>query len=133
MNGFVEVAMVFNNKGETLYIHQPVGRTGISLPDSQDLWAILWENKDQLGGVAHTHPWYGDPWPSATDLTTWDALERGLGKLLLWPVVTLNTVAVFQRQSLDEQFNLISIKTVPYPIDVENLRKLSRSSGSESE
>ena len=84
-----EVAMVFDRSGRVLYWHEPADRTGGSLPDSRSLWDVLWENRENLGGVAHTHPWNGEAHPSGTDLSTFASIEAGLGRYLLWPIVTM--------------------------------------------
>ena len=89
----METALVFDLHGKTIYWHEPSGRTSGYLPDSQDLWDVLWDNRHRLGGVAHTHPWHGPALPSHTDLTTFAAVEKGLGKHLLWPVVLIALVA----------------------------------------
>lgn len=81
---FVEAGAVIGAVGEVLHWHCPPDRTVASLPDSPDLWALLWEHRGQLLGVAHTHPGRGIPGPSWEDLTTFEAVEAGLGKRLLW-------------------------------------------------
>lgn len=86
----IETALVFNLEGQTMLWHEPHGRSGGSIPDSADLWNFLWENRHRLGGVAHTHPWFGAPWPSETDLTTFRAIDAALGRPLLWVVATLD-------------------------------------------
>lgn len=85
-----ECALVFDTDYRTLYVHLPRNRTAGFIPDSPDLWRVLWECRDVVGGVAHIHPWEGQAMPSLEDLTTFDAIQRGLGKLLKWPIVTLN-------------------------------------------
>ena len=55
----------------------------------------IWSNRDRIGGVAHTHPWEGTTSPSSTDLTTFAAIEAGLGKRLYWPIVTMTHVEFF--------------------------------------
>jgi len=87
-----EVALVFDAEGKTLFWHEPQDSSH-GIEDSQDLWDVLWENRHRLGGVAHTHPWDGEAAPSQTDLTTFAAVEKGLGKRLMWPVVTFTDVA----------------------------------------
>jgi len=37
-----------------------------------------------VAGFAHSHPGAGQPGPSWTDLTTFAALEAGLGRRLTW-------------------------------------------------
>jgi len=54
------------------------------------------ENRENLGGIAHTHPWHGDSWPSGTDITTFAAVEAALGRRLVWPIVTLSEVKTFR-------------------------------------
>ena len=51
----IETAAVFDLKGNVIHWHLPLGRSGGWLPDSRDLWTILWNNRENLGGVAHTH------------------------------------------------------------------------------
>jgi hypothetical protein len=84
----VETALVFDDRGQTLHWHLPANRSAGYLPDSAFLWQFLWENRKHLGGVAHTHPWDGLAQPSATDLSTFAAIESGLGRRLIWPILT---------------------------------------------
>ncbi len=91
----MEVALVFDDAGRTLHWHVPRGCTGTSIPDSRNLWEVLWEHRHHLGGVAHTHPWSGRPAPSHVDLTTWSACERALATRLVWPIVTFTEEAHF--------------------------------------
>jgi hypothetical protein len=93
-----EIGLVFDSQGSALYWHLPEGRTATSLPDSRTLWEILWQHRAELGGFAHTHPWRGRPDPSMTDITTFEALELGLGRQLLWPIVTLDEINYFARR-----------------------------------
>ncbi len=88
----IETALVFDKHGRPLHWHLPPGRSAGYLPDSTTLWDVLWEHREYLGGVAHTHPWSGATGPSSTDLTTFDAVERGLGVRLVWPIVTFTHI-----------------------------------------
>lgn len=95
----METAVVFGRDCKPLYWHEPKGRTSGSLPDDRALWEILFKHREKGGtgklvGVAHTHPWEGPAWPSQTDLTTFRAVEQGLGQTLIWPVVTFTDVVV---------------------------------------
>ena len=92
----IEVAMVFDRQGAPFYWHLPPGCSGGAIPDSRDLWEVLWEHREELGGVAHTHPWYGDSGPSHTDVTTFAAVEAALGRRLLWLVVTFDHVTYLE-------------------------------------
>ena len=88
-----EVAMVFDKQGRPLYWLN--GRSA-AVEDSRSLWEVVWENRENLGGVAHTHPWDGPTGPSGTDISTFAAIESGLGKRLLWPIVTMTHVHCFR-------------------------------------
>ena len=90
-----EIALVFDEQGRIIRFHRPPGCTSCGIPDTRSLWETMWEWRERLGGVAHTHPWSGTAGPSQTDVTTWRACEQGLGKLLLWPIVTRSEVGYF--------------------------------------
>jgi len=80
----IEAGVVVTGYGVS-YWHLPNGRTGGSLPDSRDLWEVLWEHRrEHFLGFAHSHPGSGIPGPSWTDLTTFAAVELGLGRRLTW-------------------------------------------------
>lgn len=91
----MESALVFDNSGYPLYWHLPVDRTPTYIPDSRALWDVLWKHRRLLGGVAHTHPWTGVPRPSAVDITTFSAIENGLGRRLIWPIISCTKVGYF--------------------------------------
>ncbi len=91
----VETAVVVEPNGAVLYWHEPRRRTATALPDSRALWLVLWEARERLGGVAHTHPGVGPPHPSAEDLTTFAACEEGLGRRLSWWIATATDCVAF--------------------------------------
>lgn len=91
----IEAGVVIDNDLLPIYWHLPKERTGGSLPDSQQLWNVLWEKRDEIYAVAHSHPGYGLPSPSYTDVTTFAAVEAALGKRLFWPIITGDSLAVF--------------------------------------
>lgn len=120
-----EVALVFDKQGRSLCWHKSKNPNAAYIEDSHDLWTFLWDNRSIIGGVAHTHPWDGEAWPSHTDVTTFDAIERGLGIRLIWPVVTFSDVGYWQWSDLDNAYvRLSSSPTVV--VDVEELRNRSR-------
>lgn len=93
----IEAGVVIEFSGEAsrhfgipVYWHHPVGRTSGALPDSQQLWQVLWDcsRTRRLLGFAHTHPGSGIPGPSYTDLTTFAAVEAGLGQRLVWWILS---------------------------------------------
>ena len=68
--------------------HDPPGSSSVSIPDDRGLWEVIWDLRDRIDGVAHTHPGTGFPSPSLEDLTTFMAVEAGLGRRLLWWIVS---------------------------------------------
>ena len=91
-----EVSLVFDKQGKAMRWSD--GSAGY-LPDSQDLWSFLWEHRKEVGGVAHTHPWNGPTGPSGTDITTFAALEKGLGLSLIWPIITMTHDQYFRLEA----------------------------------
>lgn len=91
----IEIACVFDKQGKALYWHDLSDCSRNYIPDSMELWNIVWNNRKVIGGVAHTHPWFGDAVPSQVDVTTFSAIERGIGKLLWWPIVTMDNVSCY--------------------------------------
>ena len=89
-----EVGALINLKGEVIAWHLPQDRTGGSLPDSRHLWDLIWENKEDLWGFAHSHPGSGVPGPSHTDITTFAAIEGALGKTINWWITSSDTLVV---------------------------------------
>jgi len=80
----IEAGAVVTGSG-VIHWHLPKGRTGGSLPDSRDLWDVLWAHRrEPFLGFAHSHPGGGVPGPSGIDITTFAAVELGLGRRLTW-------------------------------------------------
>jgi len=77
-----------------LHWHAPANRSAGSLPDSRQLWDVLWDNRSRLLGFAHSHPGGGVPGPSYTDVTTFAAVEAALGRRLSWWISSADCTAV---------------------------------------
>lgn len=92
----IEAGVVLDLRGEPLHWHLPPGRSGGSLPDSRDLWDVLWDNREKISGFAHSHPGAGQPGPSWEDVTTFSAVELALGKRLDWWITSSDQVALFK-------------------------------------
>lgn len=90
----MESAVVLDKNWQPLHWHLPEGRSVGGIPDTPSLWEILWVNREILLGVAHSHPGGGVPSPSQTDVTTFAAVEAGLGVRLKWPIVTTAAVVI---------------------------------------
>ena len=129
-----ETGMVFDQQGNVMRWHAPEGRSSGSLPDSQDLWDFLWMHRikgdgtGKLAGVAHTHPWHGTAWPSGIDVTTFAAIEKGLGQRLLWPIVTFSEVRYFAFLGATDTYVEVDPQ---YLTNIEGFDELRRLSGSE--
>lgn len=94
---FAEAAIVIID-GRSAFDWTPRGRTAGFLPDGREFWEFLAEHRDELEGVAHLHP--GDGWPvaSAEDVTTFDAVERGLGQRLDWWIISSDSGVLYRRE-----------------------------------
>lgn len=92
----MEAGVVVDRDGQPLHWHLPLGRSGGALPDSRDLWNVVWENRDQVAGIAHSHPGSGVPGPSYEDVTTFSAFERALGRRLEWWITSQDAVCSFR-------------------------------------
>lgn len=123
----LETAVVIDVAGRPLYWHTPLGRTAVYLPDSRELWEVLWEHRARVLGVAHTHPWAGRAAPSHEDLTTFAAVESGLGRRLAWWIATDNQWAAFRWLGPDRlNYGLFPMEEEARPTWMDELRRLSR-------
>jgi len=104
-----------------LHWHTPANRSVVSLPDDSSFWDIIWKNRANVWGFAHSHPCDGEPVPSSIDITTFLAIETGLGKRLYWYIVTKDKVAMFVWM----QGNYEKFTPIEEPVWVQQLRELS--------
>lgn len=89
-----EAGVVVSTDGEPIYWHLPNARSSGALPDDAALWNVLRDNASRLAGVAHSHPGSGVPGPSYEDVTTFAALEAGLGKRFKWWIISSDSTVV---------------------------------------
>lgn len=84
-----EVAVLIDSRQKPLWWHLDPGREWDKIPDSASLWDNIWSCREDILGIAHTHPGSGHyPFPSSDpDLTTFEAVEAGLGRRLIWWIV----------------------------------------------
>lgn len=92
----LEAGVVVAVDGAPLHWHLPPDRSVAYLPDSVSLWDVLWDNRSMVKGFAHSHPGSGMPYPSGTDISTFEALESGLGKRLDWWITSSDTVILLR-------------------------------------
>lgn len=89
-----EVAAVIDREGNPIYWSRGLGG---SIEDSSALWhEVLWPRRDEILGMAHSHPGSGPPHPSHTDVTTFAAIEQALGRKLTWWICSSDCVAIFR-------------------------------------
>jgi hypothetical protein len=84
----IEAGVLVDKDNQPIHWHLPPNRSSTTLPDSVDLWNVIWTNRDRLLGFAHTHPGSGVPGPSITDISTFIAIEKALGRSLKWWIAT---------------------------------------------
>lgn len=92
----VEAGILLDLNQQPLYWHIPPDRSGGALPDSRDLWDVIWENRNNISGFAHSHPGGGVPGPSHTDVTTFAAVEAALGERLNWWIISSEAAVICQ-------------------------------------
>lgn len=118
-----EAALIFDREGRTIATHTPANRSAGALPNSAVLWTLLWDHREDLGGIAHSHPGRGAPEPSWTDRTTFAAIEAGLATRLHWWIATEDQIACFVwAGGVRYAYRRTEVLC---PIDVALLRRLS--------
>lgn len=58
-----------------------------AIPDNQARWQVIWEYREQITEIVHTHPGNFLEF-SQEDKTTIQAVEAGTGKQFTWSIVT---------------------------------------------
>lgn len=128
MEAAVVISMVDN---EVIHWHLPPGRSPYAIPDTRDLWDVIWDSRDTLLGVAHSHPGSGMPLPSSEDLTTFSAIEKALGRRLKW-WITSSDVFVEVTWAGEGRFDYKTKQVIPLPGQeawVKKLREISYKNG----
>jgi len=90
-----EAVVVINLYGCEIYQHCPAHQTATKSPDDKTLWNFILEHKDEISGIAHSHPGSGPTSPSREDVTSFAAIESGIGKRLYWPIITSDSISTF--------------------------------------
>lgn len=119
----MEAGVLLGRDNSVIHWHTPNERSGGALPDSRDLWDIIWENRAIVTGFAHTHPGSGIPGPSHTDITTFAAIEAALGKHLNWPILSSDSQVLCL---FDTGKYIITVELIPKNWEwMDRLRELS--------
>lgn len=119
-----EVAVVVGLDGEAIHWHDPPDSTVVYIQDSRSLWDVVWENRANLKGVAHSHPGSGIPTPSWEDVTSFAGQEQALGKRLEWFITSGDRVAMFWWEG-PGKYDYRGAELAHTPTWVGELRRLS--------
>lgn len=79
-----EVCFLIDHNGEVFW--QDTDDNSGYLRDHRDRWTAIWENRDRLAVIAHSHP-CGPEGFSSEDVSTMEAISRALGRWLMFSVV----------------------------------------------
>jgi len=118
-----EAGVLVGTDGLPIHWHVPYERTAVLLPDSRDLWDVMWEFRDSILGFAHSHPGQGIPSPSQTDLTTFAAIEAALGIRLHWWITSEDFIIDCVWKGPDK-YSYSSVPSIEYDW-VGELRRIS--------
>jgi hypothetical protein len=117
----IQTGVILNLNNEAIRWLLYPGRTPLYMPDNTAVWDYLWENREDISGIAHTHS--GDRITiSENDVKTFAAIERGLRKCLKWWIVTESSIQMYKKS---EDFGYEKL-SVPEPKWTSKLRELSR-------
>lgn len=61
--------------------------TATRIPDARERWEIIWQHREEITEIVHSHPG-GMLDFSSEDLTTMSAVEAGTGRQYTWSTVT---------------------------------------------
>lgn len=117
----IETGVVIDLQGNPLHWHTPPRRTSVALPDSRELWDVFWTNRQNLLGFAHTHPGRGLLGPSQEDLTTFAAVEAGLGLRLSWWIGNEDTIVLLRWTGEFYGSSFVQLREVPWMIQLRAL------------
>lgn len=86
-----EVCFLIDESGSVFYAD--VSTSPVALPDSNARWQAIWDNRDRLVEIAHSHP-ISSAHFSTEDETTISALKAALGKDIRYSVVSSDSMRV---------------------------------------
>lgn len=120
----IEAGVLVDRMCRPIYWHTPDDRNSGALPDSRNLWEIIWQHRNSLGGFAHSHPGRGVPRPSHTDITTFAAIDTGLGRNLHWWIASADHLVMNWRPGFYERW-ITMTGSPPVQLWLARLRELS--------
>jgi len=86
-----EVCFLIGHDGSILW--GDASSSPVALPDSRDRWEAIWQLRDELAEIAHSHP-VGPAAFSAEDESTMAALDSALGRRVRYSVVAPRAMVV---------------------------------------
>lgn len=93
-----EVCFILN-KAEAI-IYADISDSAIAIADSRKRWQVIWDNRDNIGEIAHSHPVSAALF-SSEDETTMSALNSALGRQLRFSVIAPHGMRI--REGENEQ------------------------------
>lgn len=84
MTAMREVCLLISTDGAILW--SDAGPNAAALPDSRARWEAIWNSRDRLAEIVHSHP-LGPRGFSSEDETTMAALDAALGRRLRFSVL----------------------------------------------
>lgn len=94
-----EACVLVDFEDRPIHWNLPDDRSSVYIPDSRTFWDVIWESRSCVKGIAHSHPGVGLPSPSSEDITTFDAIEDGLGIRLNWWITSSSHLVVCRWES----------------------------------
>lgn len=125
----IETGVVVGFNGEPIFWHLPEGRNAGYLPDSRALWEVLWKYRHTVYGFAHSHPGSGITGPSHEDVTTFAAVELGLGRRLVWWITSSDRLITLLWGGPGKHDYSCLFGPLDDPPWLEELRRLSYTNG----
>lgn len=86
-----EVCFLISHDGAVMWAD--ASDSPVALPDSRDRWEAIWQLRDELAEIAHSHP-VGPSAFSAEDESTMAAIDSALGRAVRYSVVAPRAVIV---------------------------------------
>lgn len=86
-----EVCFLISHDGAVMWAD--ASDSPVALPDSRDRWEAIWQLRDELAEIAHSHP-VGPSAFSAEDESTMEAIDSALGRAVRYSVVAPGAMIV---------------------------------------
>lgn len=91
---------------DDIVLHEEASTSPIALPDARSRWERIWELRDEIVELSHSHP-LGPLGFSDVDESTMAALESALGKKIVFSVVAPEATV---RRDLDGKTSIVAVE-----------------------